>query len=134
MTAFSDYLENALLNGTLRNTATGGGYASGLAAVFVGLHTANPGEVDPTTSEVTGGSYARTAITFGAPVAGSSSNDALVTFPTATASWLTVTHFAIYNAATLGNELYWGALTVNKTVDSGDIFTIPIGNLAVTLQ
>jgi len=128
MTAFSDYLENELLDGTLRNLAY-----TPVATVYVGLHTTAPLDND-TGTEVATGSYARTAVTFAAPVAGSTSNDALVTFPTATASWGIVTHFGIYDAAAAGNLLYWGPLTISKTVDNGDIFTYPIGNLTVSLD
>jgi len=128
LTAFSDYLENALINGTLRNVD----YSS-VATVYVGLHTTATND-DNSGTEVSGGSYARTSCAFAAPSGGSSSNSALVTFPTATASWGTVTHFGIYDAAAAGNLLYWGALTVSKTVDNGDIFTIPASNLTVTLQ
>ena len=137
MTAFSDYLENRLLDITL---GLGAAYSlrtetidmSG-NTVYVGLHTTSTND-DNSGTAVSGGSYARTAITFAAPSGGATSNSALVTFPTATASWGTVTHFGIYDAAVAGNLLYWGALTVSKTVDNGDIFTIPASNLTVTLQ
>lgn len=128
MTAFSDYLENELINGTLRNVA----YVPA-ATVYIGLHTTATND-DNSGTEVTGGSYARQSVAFAAPAGGSTSNSALVTFPTATASWGTVTHFGIYDASSGGNLLYWGALTVSKTVDNGDIFTVPAGNLTVTLQ
>jgi len=128
MTAFSDYLENKLIDGTLRNTAY-----TPAATVYIGLHTTATND-DNSGTEVSGGSYARTSATFSAPSGGSTSNSALVTFPTATASWGTVTHFGIYDLSAAGNLLYWGALTVSKTVDNGDIFTIPASNLTVTLQ
>lgn len=128
MTAFSDYLENALFNATLRNLP----YSSP-AAVYLGLHVSATND-DNSGTEVTGGNYSRMAVTFGAPVNGSASNDSLITFPTSTASWGTITHFGIYDQASGGNLLYWGALTVTKTVDNNDIFTVPTGNLTVTLQ
>jgi len=128
ITAFGDFLETALINETLRNI----NYVPA-ATIYIGLHTTATND-DNTGIEVTGGSYARTAITFAAPSGGSTSNGALVTFPTATASWGVVTHFGLYDAASGPNLLYWGALTVTKTVDNGDIFTVPMGNLTVTLQ
>ena len=128
MTAFSDYLENALIDHTLRNTAL-----TSPTTVYLSLQTSATNDDDSGT-EVSGGSYARQAVAFSAPSGGSTSNSGLVTFPTATASWGTVSHFGIYDAVTVGNLLYWGALTVSKTVDNGDIFTVPIGNLTVTLQ
>ena len=127
MAEMSNFLENALINATLRNTT----YTS-VATVYVSLWTSNPGD-DASGTEVTGGSYARTAVTFGAPSDGASLNSADVTFPTATASWGTVGWIGINNAATAGNLLYHTALDTAKTIDSGDIFKISTGNLSVTL-
>ena len=123
----SNFLENALINATLRNTT----YTS-VATVYVSLWTSDPTDAGSGT-EVSGGSYARTAVTFGAPSNGVTTNNADVTFPTATASWGTVGWIGINNAATAGNLLYHTALDTAKTIDSGDIFKISTGNLSVTL-
>lgn len=127
MANFSNYLENALINATLRNTS----YASP-TTVYVGLFTTDPTDAG-TGTEVAGGSYARTAVTFGAPSNGVASNNADVTFPTATGSWGTVTHVGIHDASTTGNLLYHSSLTASKTVGTGDVFKITSGNLSVTL-
>ena len=127
MAEFSNYLENALINAVLRNTA----YTSP-ATVYVSLYTSDPTDAD-TGTEVSGGSYARTAVTMGAPSNGVSTNSADVTFPTATASWGTVTHIGIHDASTAGNLLFHTPLDTSKTIDSGDIFKITSGNLSVTL-
>jgi hypothetical protein len=127
MAEFSNYLENALINATLRNTA----YTSP-TTVYVSLYTSDPTDADSGT-EVSGGSYARTAVTFGAPSNGVTTNSADVTFPTATASWGTVTHIGIHDASTSGNLLFHTPLDTSKTIDSGDIFKITSGNLSVTL-
>ena len=127
MAEFSNYLENALINAVLRNTS----YTSP-ATVYVSLYTSDPTDAD-TGTEVSGGSYARTAVTFGAPSNGVSTNSADVTFPTATASWGTVTHIGIHDASTAGNLLFHTPLDTSKTIDSGDIFKITSGNLSVTL-
>ncbi len=123
----SNFLENALINATLRNTT----YTS-VATVYVSLWTSDPTDAGSGT-EVSGGSYARTAVTFGAPSNGASLNSADVTFPTATASWGTVGWIGINDAATSGNLLYHTALDTAKAIDSGDIFKISTGNLSVTL-
>jgi hypothetical protein len=127
MSAMSNYLENALVNATLRNTSF-----TSPTVVYVGLYTSNPGEGN-TGTEVSGGSYARQSATFGAPSDGASTNSATLTFPTATGSWGTITHIGILDALTTGNLLYYAALDVSKTIGSGDIFTISSGNLSVTL-
>jgi hypothetical protein len=127
MAAMSDFLENALINATLRNTT----YTSP-AVVYVGLFTTDPTDANVGT-EVTGGSYARQSASFAAPSNGSSTTDADITFPTATGDWGTVTHFGIYDAATTGNLLYHGVLNNSKTIQTGDILKIEAANLTVTL-
>jgi hypothetical protein len=123
----SNYLEDALINVTLRATAY-----TAPATVYVSLWTSDPTDAGSGT-EVSGGSYARTAVTFAAPSNGVTTNDADVTFPTATASWGTVGWIGINDALTTGNLLYHTALDTSKTIDSGDIFKISTGNLSVTL-
>jgi hypothetical protein len=127
MSEISNYLENALINATLRNTTF-----TAPATVYVSLWTSDPTDAGSGT-EISGGSYARTAVTFGAPSNGASTNSADVTFPTATASWGVVGWIGINDAATSGNLLYHSPLDTAKTIDSGDIFLIKTGNLSVTL-
>lgn len=127
MAAMSNYLENALINATLRNTA----YTSP-TTVYVGLFTTDPLD-DGSGTEVSGGSYARQSATFAAPSNGAASTNADIQFPQATGNWGTVTHFAIFDALTSGNMLYHGALTASKTIETGDVFKIATGNLTVTL-
>jgi len=127
MAEMSNYLENALINATLRNTS----YTSP-TTVYVSLWTSNPTDAGSGT-EVSGGSYARTSVTFAAPSNGVTTNNADVTFPTATASWGTVGWIGINDALSSGNLLYHTALDTAKAIDSGDIFKIATGNLSVTL-
>lgn len=127
MSEFSNYLENALVNAVLRNTT----YTSP-ATVYVALFTTDPTDAGSGT-ELSGSAYARTAVTFGAPSNGVTTNSADVTFPTATASWGVVTHIGLYDALTSGNLLFHTPLDSSKTIDSGDIFKIASGSLSVTL-
>jgi len=127
MAEMSNYLENALINATLRNTS----YTSP-ATVYIGLYTSDPTDAN-TGTEVAGGSYARVAVTMGAPSNGVSLNTAAVEFPQATGSWGTVGWIGILDASTSGNLLYHSPLDVSKTIASGDIFKIAIGSLSVTL-
>jgi len=129
MAEMSNYLEDALINATLRNTS----YTSP-TTVYVSLWTSDPTDAASGTEVSTSGtSYARTSVTFGAPSNGASTNNADVTFPTATASWGTVGWIGINDASTGGNLLYHTALDTAKAIDSGDIFKIATGNLSVTL-
>jgi len=127
MAAMSNYLENALINATLRNTS----YTSP-SVVYVGLFTSDPTDAGSGT-EVSGGSYARKAATFGAPSNGASTISSAIEFDQATGSWGTVTHFGIYDASTSGNLLYHGALTASKVIDTGDVFKFATSALTVTL-
>jgi hypothetical protein len=130
----SDYLENALLDHVL-----GGGDYTRPATVYIGLWTSALDDTSDgsTAGEVSGGSYARVAVTnnatnWPAAASGAKSNGTAITFPQASADWGTVTHFAILDAATLGNILYWGALTNSKTIQNGDTAEFAIGDLDIT--
>jgi len=127
MSAMSNYLENALVNATLRNTT----YTSP-ATVYVGLYTSDPTDAG-TGTEVSGGSYARQSAAFAAPSNGASATSADVTFPQATGNWGTIAYFGILDAASSGNLMYHGALDTSKVIETGDVFKISAGNLTVTL-
>lgn len=127
MAEMSNYLENALINGTLRGTSY-----TAPTTTYLALYTSDPTDAD-TGTEVTGGSYARQAITFGAPSNGASTNSAAIEFPQCTADWGIITYVGIRDAVTSGNLLYHTALDTSKTIASGDIFKITSGNLSVTL-
>jgi hypothetical protein len=127
MAEMSNYLENAVINAVLRNTT----YTSP-TTVYVGLFTSDPTDAGSGT-EVSGGSYARVAVTFGAPSNGVSVNSAAVEFPQATDSWGTVAFIGIHDALTTGNLLFHTALDTSKAIATGDIFKIAISNLSVTL-
>ncbi|MBZ0250903.1 MAG: hypothetical protein K8F93_14710 [Burkholderiales bacterium] len=142
-TAFTDYLENKLVDWLVRGQAF-----TAPATVYVGLLTGACSDSAAGT-EVTGGSYARVAVTSslanwaGTQSAGSTtastgtggttSNNGAITFPAPTANWGVVTHFALYDAASSGNQLVCQALTVQKTINNGD--AAPVFNAgALTLQ
>lgn len=140
MAAMSDFLENKLIDWYFRAQAIGitsatAAAGTGPATLYVGLLTAAPSDTGGGT-EVTGGSYARVAVTSslanwaGTQAAastvassgssGTTSNNGSITFPAPTANWGVCSHFAIYDAATGGNFQFFGALTTPKTVNNGD--------------
>jgi hypothetical protein len=127
MAAMSNYLETALINGTLRGTSY-----TAPTTVYVGLFTSDPTDAGSGT-EVSGGSYIRKSASFGAPSNGASTISSAIEFTQATASWGTVTHFGIFDAETTGNLLYHGALTASKAIDTGDVFKFAASALTVTL-
>jgi len=126
MAEMSNYLENALINATLRNTS----YTTP-TTVYLALYTDDPTDAD-TGTEVTGNGYARQSITFGSPSNGASSNTAAIEFPQATGSWGTVSYVGIRDASTSGNLLYHTALDASKAIATGDVFRVAIGSLSVT--
>ncbi|CAB5222517.1 hypothetical protein UFOVP378_10 [uncultured Caudovirales phage] len=126
MAEMSNYLENALINATLRNTS----YTSP-SIVYLALYTTDPTDAD-TGTEVSGSAYARQSITFGAPSNGVSTNSAVIEFAQAGGSWGTVTHIGIRDALTSGNLLFHTPLDASKVIATGDIFRIAIGSLSVT--
>ncbi len=109
MAGKSDFLENAFLDHVFGVTAY-----TAPTGVYVALLTADPTDAGDMTAEIAVGGYARTQATFGAAVAGVSTNSADITFPTATADWGTVTHFAVMDASTAGNMLYSGGTRCGK--------------------
>ncbi len=129
MAEFSTYLENKIIDHMLRNQSY-----TPPATVYVALFTADNGlEGGVITGEVSGGSYARQALTLTAASDGESSNSSDITFPTATADWGTVTHVALMDAATSGNVLMHSALDASKTVNNGDTFKINTGDLDIAV-
>lgn len=124
MTAASDYLENEVLDHVL---AVGAFTAP--TTLHVKLHLASAGEAG------TGSPAAETtraAVTFNAASGGTSTN---ATGPSWTnvSNTETYSHFSIWDNSTAGNMLVHGALTAGVAVTAGDNFSIPAGDLSVSL-
>lgn len=117
------YLDDNMVNAALRNIPF-----TPPATVYIALYTVAPG-VGGGGTEVSGGAYARQTATFSAPVNGSSSNTAAVIFPVATATWGTVVSFAILDASSGGNMLYFGSMSTPRLVLASDQVNFPIGML-----
>ena len=126
MSAMSDYLENEILDHIL-----GTGAYTAPTTVYVGLSTATLAD-DASGTELSGSGYARQSATFNAAASGTADNSAAIEFPAATASWGTISHFGIYDAASSGNLLIHGAFTTAKLIDSGDILKISAGDLDIS--
>ena len=103
-------------------------------AWYMALFTSNPAD-DASGTEVrtTGTAYARQSATF--TISGdTASNSAAIEFPTATASFGTVSHVGVFDASTGGNLIAYAALSTSKAIDTGDVFRIPSGDFDVTLD
>lgn len=136
MSAASDYLETETLNFWFRNNA---GSVSAPATVYVALYTADTaGETSSPGTEVSGGGYARVAVTFGAPSANSGAmriaNTGTVQFAQASTDLGTVTHWAILDASTSGNVLISPqAFSSSFDYDTGVQPEFDVGALTVDL-
>lgn len=101
-------------------------------AWYIALYTVAPTDSTAGT-EVTGGSYARQAVSMSV-TGDTASNTASVEWPEATASWGTVVAAAVMTASTGGTIIAYGALTASKDISSGDVFRFPAGAFDVTLN
>jgi hypothetical protein len=128
MAEFTNYLEAKLLDHVLTNTSF-----SSPTTVYAGLFTVAPDDSGGGT-EVSGGSYARQAMSFSAASGGATTTDADINFPQATADWGTVVAVGIHDALTSGNLLMYTDLTTSKAIATGDILKISSGSLTVSLD
>jgi hypothetical protein len=142
MAAMTDYLENKLIDQLFRGQA-----APTTTSLYVALFTTAPTDSTPGT-EPSGNGYTRVLVasallnwagtqsagstTASSGASGTTSNNGSLTFPTPTGTWGTVTHFGIFDAATTGNMLFHGSLTISKTINQDDTVAFPAGSLSVT--
>lgn len=82
-------------------------------------------------TEVTGGSYTRQTITFGAASGGSATNSGALTFTGMPAA--TVTGVEIYDSNGTPRRAWVGALTASKTVAAGDSLSFAVASIAISL-
>ncbi len=144
MSNLTNFAENKLVDAVLRAQAIGTP-----ATWHVALFTSDPTETGSAGTEVSGGSYARVAVTAslanfaGTQSAGSttassgtggaSSNNGVITFPAPTANWGVITHWMLMDASSGGNGWIYAPLTASKTVNNGDAApSFAIGALTFT--
>ena len=119
---------NNLLNALLRATSY-----TGPATVYLSLHTADPGTTGA--NEVTGGSYARQAITFNAAASKQVASSAQISFTGMPAVGSPgVQYIGFWDAASAGNFIEGGALSAAKVVNAGDTFQFPSGNVTSSVS
>lgn len=131
MGSFSDYWENKILDHIFGK--------DGLAPpiIYLGLSTAEPAEDGTDLAEPSGNAYERvqtSASDWNISAGGSLDNLSDVTFAMATGNWGTITHFAMFDAATGGNILAYGSLSPSKVISSGDIAKFVAGDLVLSLD
>ena len=139
-TALTDYAENKVVDALLRGQAL-----SAPSNWFIGLDNVVCGDAAATGTEVSGSNYSRVTVTAsltawaGTQSAGSTSassgsngttsNNAIVSFPTPSATWGTVVSVRWWDAASGGNAWICTPLTTSKVINSGDTVTFPASSL-----
>lgn len=145
--SMSDTYEKKVLDLIFRNAAASATAPMGLDAtnLWVALGTA---AADGSFTELAAtGAYARVAVArtgagWNAAINTAPAltvNTGAIAFPTASANWNAgspVTHFAIFDIATVGSAattmIYWADLTVSKVISSGDTATFAAGAINIT--
>jgi hypothetical protein len=125
--SFSNFLETEILD----HVFAGAAYTAP-STHYLALFTAAPGETGGGT-EVSGGAYVRQSVAF-TTSGNTTSNNAAVEFPTASASWGTVTHVGVFDASSSGNLMAYATLSASKAIASGDVFRVPNADLDITLD
>src|SRR3990172_7798517 len=117
MGSLSNYLEDELLDHVFGK----GSFTP--PTIYVALSTATLLDGGSGLAEPSGNGYARVQTT-GADWNAASDvaidNANTITFNEATGNWGTITHFALMDAASGGNLLVHGALSISKSISSGD--------------
>lgn len=145
MGSLSNYGERLALDVASGNKTTLTGVSQ---ARYVALYTGGTPEEDGTlpqnVTEVSGGGYERTLVTFAAAEIAASGDNAGkavavnaspgVTFTTASSSWGTITAMAIWDAQTDGNMVWVGELTAQKIVDENDQLIFSAGNITLSMD
>jgi hypothetical protein len=137
MGAMSDYLENKIIDHVFQGTPY-----TGPSTLYVALGTA-ASDSSFTELGATGG-YARVAVTADASHwsdatgnNGTTANVLAITFPTATADWnggSTIGYWAIYDAASNGNMLFYAAVTTPRAIVNGATASFAAGALTVQID
>lgn len=125
----STYLANELLDHVFKV-----GSYSVPTNIYAALSTANPTDSGGSIAEPSGNNYSRVNMNdWDASSGGASSNGTAITFPTASGSWGTLTHGALFDASTSGNMLFYGALNVSQAVATGNVIAHAIGAWDVSI-
>ncbi len=128
--SLSNYEEEKILELLVGKTA------HSTPTVYVGLSTANPDEDASGLAEPSGNGYARVDSTglWEAASGGTIQNASAITFPEASGSWGTVTHFALFDALSGGNMLAYAELDTPQAISSGQTFRFSAGALNISLD
>ncbi len=128
MGSLIDSIERSVLDHMLKVSA----YAPS-ANRYLALSTANPLDTGAGMAEPSGAGYARQLIIFSAATTRAVTQSSVITFPEASGSWGTITHYAIYDNSVGGNIIAYGALTASRAVIAGNIPSISAGEVVISI-
>jgi hypothetical protein len=133
MASKSDYCENKVLDLVLGKVTT----TFSVTPIYMALCTTIPTDASTGTTivEATYTSYARKSIAatdLNSAATGTSTNANAIIFAACTGSTSTIIGFALCDAATVGNVLYWGT-TTSKVIDINNTpATVAVSGLSVS--
>lgn len=140
MSAFSDYLEEGILQHTLR-----GNSLPTPSTIYIALFTSDPTDA-ASGAEVSDSSYLRQDAAKGGSIDSGwtspttsgdgtmCSNAKLLQFPPVADGSVTVSHYALFDSQAGGNMLYHAPFSVSKTLEINDVLSIDIGGMQVILR
>ena len=130
MSAFSNYLEDQI-TGWIAGTSM-----TAPTATFVQLYSQDPTDA----GSATGALYSRVTVASGAGSwtrgtggAGTITNASAIIITSSATATASATHFAVFDASATGNLLFYGALSTNKTIASGDEVKFNASALTLTV-
>jgi hypothetical protein len=103
--------------------------------LYVALSTTDPGEAGAGITEPVAMGYVRVICddwTVASDSTGTNTSD--ITFPASTGLWGTIAYFAVFDALTGGNQLFYGPVDISRLVQSGDTAVFYAGNFVVLLD
>jgi len=130
MGSFGDHWEDEILDHIFNK----GAYSA--PTIYIALSTVDPTDDASGLAEPSDG-YARVeteAADWNAASSGTVTNANDIEFPEASGDWGTISHFALYDAASGGNMLAHGSLTASKDITTGDTAKFSAGDLSVSLD
>ncbi len=131
MGEFANYWENKVLNHIFGK----GNYSP--PTIYLALLTDAPTDDGSGLAEPIGNAYSRvqtSASDWNQASGGSVVNSEDITFPQASGSWGTITHFALFDAASGGNLLAYGALSTPIVISEFDAVQFKTGDIEVGLN
>ncbi len=128
----SNFLSNALLDHTFKNTA----YDT-TAGIYVALKNGNPTDDNSGGTEPSAGAYARVNLETWVAASGATAateNNGAITFPQASAGWGTVDYFMLFDESSGGNMLIYGVLDNSRNIGLNDTPSFASGALDITMD